>query len=337
MEATNKNQLLEIIKQDASEVCATFGLMFKQSEESQQDPSYFHWPVSLFAAPFPLELFEEICTLQFPLCRLITELIRDPAELIYPALSTIRKTDKFIDRLIKVSESYHAQLESGKPTQTVQMCLLRNDYMIHWPKVEDEPAIKMVEYNTISIGGRAPTALTSNLQQYVARKYHDELMFTYGNDGDQSFFALPRLAGNLFLESGQTQIDAMVQTFVTGLDHYRRTVPGTERPWMLVVIEDIDRWTQDYKVFELELMQKHSYFSMRATFPEIAREGTVDPATNVLRFRGKEIGLVYFRAGFDGSQYITTKAEDVAAGIDFWQVREMVELSMSIKLPSIDY
>ena len=65
----------------------------------------------------------------------------------------------------------------------------------------------------------------------------------------------------------------MVLSFVKGLNHYRQTVPSGEgKPWMLIVVEDIDRWTSDYKVFELELMQKHNYFSMRATFAEIARE-----------------------------------------------------------------
>jgi len=78
-------------------------------------------------------------------------------------LGTIRKTDAFIDRLIKVSEMYHNHRKNGERTQTVQMCLLRNDYMIDWPDVEMKPALKMVEYNTISIGGRALTARTSQI------------------------------------------------------------------------------------------------------------------------------------------------------------------------------
>ena len=83
------------------------------------------------------------------------------------------------------------------------------------------------------------------------------------------------------------------------------------------------------------MMQKHGYFSMRATFAEIGREAKVDPETNALFFRGREIGLVYFRAGFDGSHFNVTA--ELAQGVDFWKVREMLELSMPIKVPSIDY
>jgi hypothetical protein len=131
----------------------------------------------------------------------------------------------------------------------------------------------------------------------------------------------------------------MVKSFAKGLAHYRQTVPSEEggKPWMLIVIEDVDRWTSDYKVFEMELMQKHQYFSMRATFSEIAREAAVDPVTNILYFRGKEIGLIYYRAGFDSIHYDVTKPEDIAQGVDFWKVREMLELAMPIKLPSVDY
>ena len=72
--------------------------------------------------------------------------------------------------------------------------------MVDWPALEATPALKMVEYNTISIGGRALTARTSQLQQYISSKYHDNLKFTYGNDGDQSFFAkdFPQISDNWF-------------------------------------------------------------------------------------------------------------------------------------------
>ncbi len=58
--------LLEIIKQDAVELCTSIGLMLKQTTDLQ-DPVYVHMPFSLFPTPFPAELFQEALELQQPL------------------------------------------------------------------------------------------------------------------------------------------------------------------------------------------------------------------------------------------------------------------------------
>lgn len=75
---------------------------------------------------------------------------------------------------------------------------------------------------------------------------------------------------------------------------------------------------------------------MRATFAQIACETKVDEQSNALFFRGKEIGLVYYRTGYSVEQYVSNE-EQRAHEIDKWKVREMLETTMPIKLPSIDY
>lgn len=57
---------------------------------------------------------------------------------------------------------------------------------------------------------------------------------------------------------------------------------------------------------EAELFFKHKVYSMRATFAEIAKEAQVHEASNALFFRGKEIGLVYYRTGYSVEQYENT-------------------------------
>jgi len=201
----------------------------------------------------------------------------------------------------------------------------------------------MVEYNTICIAGPFITVRASQIQNYVGAKYQDDLKFPYGNDGTHTFFAKDHqyLKDSLFAAGSQTQIKAHAGSFVKALELYCESVPDVSRkglPRVLIVIEESsDRWTNDYKTIEMELMANYSVYCMRASFPEIAREARVDPESNILYFRGKEIGLVYFRAGFEEGPHIVTKAEDLADGLDFWKVREMIELSMPIKLPSIDF
>lgn len=66
---------------------------------------------------------------------------------------------------------------------------------------------------------------------------------------------------------------------------------------------------------------------MRVKFSEVFSNGILDE-NNVLRINGKEIGFVYYRAGYQVEQY---KNEDD------WQARVNLELSQAIKCPSIDF
>jgi|688.fasta_scaffold393560_1 hypothetical protein len=52
---------------------------------------------------------------------------------------------------------------------------------------------------------------------------------------------------------------------------------------------------------------------------------------NVLWVGKKEIGLVYYRTGYQVNQYSSENPEH-----DLWMVRTKLETSMAIKCPSID-
>lgn len=71
-------------------------------------------------------------------------------------------------------------------------------------------------------------------------------------------------------------------------------------------------------------------FSMRASLLEVGLDMTVD-SNNLLHFRGHEIGLVYFRTGYQMEQY-----DMGSSAVDGWKVRTQIETSMAIKCPSID-
>jgi glutathione synthase len=70
---------------------------------------------------------------------------------------------------------------------------------------------------------------------------------------------------------------------------------------------------------------------MRCTLTQIAREASVDPETNTLSIRGREIGLVYYRSGYQIDNYISKDSS-----LDLWKTRALLECSMAIKCPSID-
>jgi glutathione synthase len=96
------------------------------------------------------------------------------------------------------------------------------------------------------------------------------------------------------------------------------------KPWVLFIIEDIERNTVDQKIIEAQLSFKHEIYAMRATFADVHREAKMDEDTGALFFRGKEIGLVYYRTGYSIEQY-TCSDEETAQGIDKWKARELLE------------
>ncbi|KCV69685.1 hypothetical protein H696_04093 [Fonticula alba] len=65
-------------------------------------------------------------------------------------------------------------------------------------------------------------------------------------------------------------------------------------------------------------------WSMRASLADIHREGTIDPATGALLFRGFEISVVYFRAGYSPNDY-PTEAE--------WAARRLMNRSTAVECP----
>lgn len=66
---------------------------------------------------------------------------------------------------------------------------------------------------------------------------------------------------------------------------------------------------------------------MRMTFSQIAENCEVDAVTKALKVKGREIGFVYYRTGYQLEQY---------DGERDWNTRQMLEIAMAIKCPSID-
>jgi len=71
---------------------------------------------------------------------------------------------------------------------------------------------------------------------------------------------------------------------------------------------------------------------MRCTFECISACGKIDADTGILRVMGKEIAFVYYRTGYQADHYL-----DEARSEKKWEVREMLECSMAIKCPSVDF
>lgn len=68
--------------------------------------------------------------------------------------------------------------------------------------------------------------------------------------------------------------------------------------------------------------------SMRFTLKDLSDCISFDQETHIMKVNGHEVGLIYFRAGYQAEQY--TSQQD-------WETRSVLEISQAIKCPSIDY
>merc|ERR1712156_465543 len=85
----------------------------------------------------------------------------------------------------------------------------------------------------------------------------------------------------------------------------------------------------DQKFHEFEIRRQNpDAFVIRKTLTEISTEGRIEPNTKKLFVGKHEVAVVYYRCGYHPDQYPTEKE---------WEARLMIERSLAIKSPSIQY
>lgn len=184
--------------------------------------------------------------------------------------------------------------------QRISLGLFRSDYMIH-TSVSDK--IKQVEFNTIasSLAG-------------VCTLFHPFNRFTLQELGHHGL--VTNLPANNAL---QGLCQAMLEAW---------KIYGDESAAIVFVIEDVTYNICDQRFHEFELQRLNPYVKViRYTLTEIHKLGSLNP-DNELIINGVKIAVIYFRSGYSPVQYPSQKE---------WDARLMLERSMAIKCPSIQY
>ena len=138
---------------------------------------YIHVPLSIFPTPISLHLFTQMYSLQNPMGVLISTLAQK-SDIMSKILFGFLKHDEFLKDLVSISEEYRRYsqstcVETRNKVQHIQMCVLRNDYMVDIPS----NTVKLVEYNTIAAGMGILCQKVKQVQEYVSHKY--ELTYNY--------------------------------------------------------------------------------------------------------------------------------------------------------------
>eukprot|EP00092_Neocalanus_flemingeri_P030197 GFUD01032776.1.p1 GENE.GFUD01032776.1~~GFUD01032776.1.p1 ORF type:complete len:483 (+),score=157.98 GFUD01032776.1:127-1575(+) len=212
---------------------------------------------------------------------------------------TLKHTIKVDEFTGRLWNIYETIMGEGGPTQEVEVGLFRSDYFCCC----GSKGIKQVEFNTIASSFGCVTSKLVQLHKYVvAEAGHSELLKDIPDNG-----ALEGLAGGL--------VEAW-------------KIYNKPKSVILFLVEDVTYNVCDQKFHEFEIRKQcPEVFVIRKTLTELANRAQLNQDKS-LWIDGHEVGVVYMRCGYHPDQYPTEKE---------WEARLLMEHSLAIKCPSINY
>ncbi|XP_035781820.1 glutathione synthetase-like isoform X2 [Anopheles albimanus] len=254
-------------------------------------------PFILTPSSFPRAEFQKAVRLQPVLNELIHAVSHD-SQFLLDTLKSTEKVDEFTRGLVDI---YRTVLSEGI-AQTLTLALLRSDYL---PNFSD--AIKQVEINTIasSFGG-----ISTNITPM-----HSYILTELGHQDK-----LVNLPENRALSG---LCDAMVEAW---------KLQNRPTAAILFVVEDRTYNICDQRFHEFYIRETYPHVPVvRRTLTQLA-SARLGPGKELLvdaeKQGGREASVVYYRAGYEPGHY---------HGPQEWAARLLIERSVAIKCPSIQY
>jgi len=212
---------------------------------------------------------------------------------------SLKNTIQVDDFTGKLFELMEKVRELGGPTQEIQCGLFRSDYFYCLLN----GGLKQVEFNTIASSFGCLTSQLVNQYKYVVQEagYSQHLKDIPDNK------ALEGLAGAL----------------IKAWRLYKQP-----KSVILFLVEDVSYNVCDQKFHEFEIRKQcPEVFVIRKTLTEIGKRGKLTEDKRLM-MDGHEVAVIYMRCGYHPDQYPTSLE---------WDARLMMEISMAIKSPNINY
>ncbi|KMQ97831.1 glutathione synthetase [Lasius niger] len=299
----SKNELEDVIEK-AKDWALMNGMCLRSKMNFNRDVLQFA-PFVLFPSPFPREEFQNACDIQITLNTLIHRVAHD-YDFLKETLEETIKVDDFTRNLFDI---YKIIREEGA-AQKVSLGILRSDLMLDTscPKKDTEKlkphcCWKQVEINTIASGFGWLGPVSTQLHKFVLQ----ELGYTA---------ELNNLPENNAL---QTLCSGMIEAW---------NLYGNPQAVILFVIEDVTYNICDQRFHEFEIRKQNPNVKViRRNLTQLA--ATAKLGTNMeLIVNNYTVSVVYYRCGYEPGQYHTKKE---------WNARLLIERSLAIKCPSIQY
>ncbi|KAJ5908438.1 hypothetical protein N7495_001120 [Penicillium taxi] len=297
------------------------GLAVRPAPTAYADPNRSlatNAPVTLFPSPFPKLCFEEAQALQTIYNQLYARITCNE-EWLGKIIQELTDVDDFVANLWKT----HLTVKEEGYVQSLSLGLYRSDYMAHVTS-DAPPALKQVEFNTISSSFGGLSALVGKL--------HNHLI--------SSTAGLPSYPPHPLLQSGTVPTNNTVETLAGGLatahKAYGSSKSSPELPLcVLFIVQDGERNVFDQLALVKQLTEHHKIPVFRVTSNKILDQSSISTSnpSRPLVFTPAhssssafEVTTVYLRAYYSPDEY--TSSRD-------WEARRHLERSAAIKCPSV--
>lgn len=281
-----------------------------------------HAPVTMFPTPFSKSGFEEALRIQCAFNELYFHAATHE-EWLLGHLEEAAKHDDFTAKLIQI----HKAAKAGQ-TQRLTGGLWRSDYIVNGSRTSLEGRqVKQVEFNTVSVSFGALASKVADMHEFLS---HASRSWTGHGEVPQNT-ALKDLArglANMHAGYKVAEIQHRQATHKTSTSAVEDEDDASimDDPVVLFIVQPDETNVMDQRLIEFELVKEHDIVSYRISLAEVP-DFVVRTNDNRLLHNpsGREIAVVYYRAGYAPSDYPT----DVE-----WNAREMLESSHAVNCPS---
>mmetsp|Transcript_18669 Transcript_18669/g.34588 ORF Transcript_18669/g.34588 Transcript_18669/m.34588 type:complete len:473 (-) Transcript_18669:100-1518(-) len=277
--------------------------------DGDHDPLVSHAPMTVLPTSLSKAAFELGVSLSQPFNELVDCIARD-LEWVYATLDGVLEQDDFTRRMVELCK----QVESEGVVQRTYLGINRSDYML-----DGGTKLLQVELNTIASSFGCLSARVGRMHRFLLTRHKasSEVVARIGDAPDVEN-KLPNNTADKEIPSG---IAAAAKIY--------RTQQNCEvTPTVLFVVQQGERNSFDQRWLEYELWDSHGIPVMRRTLAQVLEKGELVGPNRQLILEGHHIGVVYFRAGYTPDDYPSE---------DQWSGRLLIERSMAIKCPSIQY
>ncbi|XP_076277357.1 glutathione synthetase isoform X1 [Lasioglossum baleicum] len=264
-------------------------------------------PFILMPSPFPRKEFENACQIQ-PKLNLLIHRVAQNFNFLKETLEETIKADSFTRELFKICETVNSE---GGSAQKISLGILRSDLMLDTKcPIEDTHnnsipycCWKQVEINTIASGFGWLGPASTKLHKYMLTELgcHEKVKNLPENNALKTISSSMVEAWNMY---------------------------GDRQAVILFVVEDVTYNICDQYFHEFEIRKQNPNIRViRRNLTQLAATAKMG-SNKELIVDNYNVALVYYRCGYEPGQYHTRKE---------WEVRLLIERSLAIKCPTIQY
>uniref|UniRef100_A0A182XEE4 Glutathione synthetase n=1 Tax=Anopheles quadriannulatus TaxID=34691 RepID=A0A182XEE4_ANOQN len=348
--------LLQEVVEKAKDWAIMHGAAMRSKQDFNPDALLFA-PFILTPSSFPRKEFQKAVELQ-PLLNELIHAVAHDSQFLLATLSSTEKVDEFTRALIAI---YRTVLDEGI-AQPVSLGLLRSDLMLETRCDNDcgerARAInayccwKQVEINTIASGFGHLGPSSKYLQRVILLRSTVTLALLRSDYLPNFSDTIKQVEINTIASSfgGISTIMTPMHSYILSeLGHREKLVnlPDNKalsglcdamvEAWklqarpsaaILFVVENVTYNICDQRFHEFYIRETYPHVAVvRRTLTQIGEQGRLGPGKELL-VGDVEASVVYFRAGYEPGHYF---------GAGEWDARLLIERSVAIKCPSIQY